>query len=658
MTTRNRSLFASSRVSGVCALTLALALAACGAAPDDGRADGPATKTASTDAAARDATDAAPAPLVLDDARARAVLEEETRAFLATQPLLASFNDLPERDAGGPYNARITDYSPAGFDHVRAVARAAAEHLSRIERANLKPKTRVDLDVIEQVFRYYAGAPGIEYGLIDSYFGHVPYVVSQISGPHLDIPKLMQTQQRLKSEEDVRAYIARLAGFRHAFAGIIAKIEADAARGAIPPRILIERTLKPVANFIAEPPKRNPLHLALARRIAAVPDLSPERRAALLHEAEDALSFSVYPAYADLKAVLVSLLPRGRKEAGVWAQPDGERFYAHAVRMLGDTTLSPDEIHEIGLKEVERITGEMDGILRSLGYAQGSVGERMVRLAEDPAQLFPDSDTGRKAILEHLRALVREVNARVPEWFATIPPQKLEIRRIPKFSEAGEAGGFYTNPSIDGKRPGIYWINLRDMRAWPKWSLKTLTYHEAVPGHHFQISIQMNAGDLPLMRRLAPFNAFTEGWALYAERLAAEMGLYEDDPLGNLGRLQDELFRAVRLVVDTGLHARHWSREKAIDYMYSVTGSDKSEVVPEIERYMAWPGQALGYKLGQLKILELRDEAKRALGDAFDIRRFHDVVLGDGAVPMAVLETKVKAWIARTKAAAAGSAGR
>ncbi len=651
MTIRSRLPITTFRASGLSALALALALTACGPAPDESRAarqDAAGTPPALADEAAQRMS-----PVVLDDAGARAALDEETRAFLATQPLLASFNDLPEEQAGGPYNDRITDYSPAGFRHVRAVARAAAEHLASISRASLRPKTRVDLDVVEQVFRYYAGAPGIEYGLIDSYFGHVPYVVSQISGPHLDIPKLMQTQQRLKSAKDVRDYIARLAGFRLAFAGIVAKIEADAAIGTVPPRILIERSLKPVANFIAEPPKRNPLYLALARRIATIAELSPERRAELLNEAEDALSSAVYPAYADLKAVLVSLLPRGRREAGVWAQPDGTRFYAHAVRMLGDTTLSPDEIHQIGLKEVERITKQMDGILKSLGYREGSVGERMVKLGEDPRYLFPDSDAGRKEILDYLRTLVKEVDARIPRWFATIPPQKLEIRRIPKFSEAGEAGGFYTNPSIDGKRPGIYWINLRDMKAWPKWSLKTLTYHEAVPGHHFQISIQMNAGDLPLMRKLAPFNAYTEGWALYAERLAAEMGLYENDPLGNLGRLQDELFRAVRLVVDTGIHAKRWSREKAIDYMYSVTGSDKSEVIPEIERYMAWPGQALGYKLGQLKILELREEARHELGEAFDIREFHDVVLGDGAVPMAVLEARVKAWIARKKAAAA-----
>ncbi|RMF72249.1 MAG: DUF885 domain-containing protein, partial [Alphaproteobacteria bacterium] len=551
-------------------------------------------------------------------------------------------------------NGRLTDYSPEGFRHVRAVAGAAADHLHRIARDGLSEKTRTNLDVIERVFRYYAGAPGIEYGLIDSYFGHVPYVVSQISGPHLDIPKLMQSQQRVASRADAEAYIARLAGFRNGFAGIIRKIEADAELGVIPPRILIMRTLVPLRNFIAEPPRRNPLYLALARKLGEIDSLSPAERAALLEDAEEALRNAVYPAYADLQATLVSLLPRAPKAAGIWAQPKGRTFYLHAVKMLGDTDLDPDQIHQIGLDEVARITGEMDAILRKLGYTEGTVGARMAKLGEDESQLFPDTDEGRRAILAYLRGLVDEVNARISDWFATIPPQKLEIRRIPKFSEAGEAGGFYTNPSLDGKRPGIYWINLRDMKAWPKWSLKTLTYHEAVPGHHFQISIQMNQGELPLMRRLAPFNAYTEGWALYAERLAWEMGLYKDDPLGNLGRLQDELFRAVRLVVDTGLHWKKWSREQAIDYMLKTTGSAKSEVVAEIERYMAWPGQALGYKLGQLKILELREKARKALGKRFDIKAFHDVVLKAGAVPMSVLERRVNAWIAAQQGKPAG----
>ena len=580
-----------------------------------------------------------------------ALIAETTRDFMQTQPLLSSFVDVPEDLVGGPYNDRITDYSPAGFAHVRAVAQAAAARLAAVDRDGLPPRVRVNLDVVERIFRYYAGVPGIDYGLIDSYFGHVPYVISQISGPHVDIPKLMQTQQRLASRADAEAYIRRLQAFGSAFDGVVAKIAADRAEGVVPPKILVEKAIRPVAAFIAPPPEKNVLVTSFAERLGKIDEISGTDRATLVAAATDATRGSVYPAYRKLEATLEALLSVAGDAAGVWALPGGDKFYRAAVRFLGDTDLTPDEIHEIGLEEVERITAEMDRILRAQGLTEGTVGERMVRLAEDPSQYFPATDEGREAILDYLRARVKEVEARVPDYFATIPPQKLEIRRIPVFSEAGEAGGFYTNPSLDGTRPGIYWINLRDMKAWPKWSLKTLTYHEAVPGHHFQTAISMSQGELPLLRRIAPFNAYTEGWALYAERLAWEMGLYEGDPLGNLGRLQDELFRAVRLVVDTGIHARHWTREQAIDYMYRTTGSDKSEVVPEIERYMAWPGQALGYKLGMMKILELREKAKQALGPAFDLKAFHDVVLLDGAVPMAVLEAKVDAWIAQMKGA-------
>ncbi|RMD86804.1 MAG: DUF885 domain-containing protein [Alphaproteobacteria bacterium] len=579
------------------------------------------------------------------------IIAEATRDFMQTQPLLSSFVDVPEDLVGGPYNDRITDYSPAGFTHVREVAEAAARRLEAIDRAPLTPKQRVNVDVIERIFRYYAGVPGIDYGLIDSYFGHVPYVVSQISGPHVDIPKLMQTQQRLASRADAEAYVRRLQAFGPAFDGIIAKIEADKAAGVVPPKIIVEKALKPVVAFIAPAPAENVLVTSFAKRLESISELAENDRATLVAAATAATGESVYPAYRKLETTLEALLPVAGDAAGVWALPDGDRFYRTVVRFLGDTDLSPDEIHRIGLKEVDRISAEMDRILKAQGLVEGTVGERMVKLAEDPSQYFPDSDEGRAAILDYLRAQVKEVEAKVPDYFATIPPQKLEIRRIPVFSQEGEAGGFYTNPSLDGTRPGIYWINLRDMKAWPKWSLKTLTYHEAVPGHHFQTAISMNQGELPLLRRIAPFNAYTEGWALYSERLAYEMGLYEGDPLGNLGRLQDELFRAVRLVVDTGIHAKHWTREEAIDYMYRTTGSDKSEVVPEIERYMAWPGQALGYKLGMLKILELRERAKRELGPAFDLKAFHDVVLLDGAVPMAVLEVKVNAWIEQMKGA-------
>ncbi|RME69132.1 MAG: DUF885 domain-containing protein, partial [Alphaproteobacteria bacterium] len=289
----------------------------------------------------------------------------------------------------------------------------------------------------------------------------------------------------------------------------------------------------------------------------------------------------------------------------------------------------------------------MDAILDAQGYTQGSVGERMAALAREPRFLFANDDQGRTALLAYLRELVAQVERRLPAYFADLPRQRVDVRRVPAFNEAGAPGGYYDPPGLASERPGIYWINLRDMTAWPRFGLKTLTYHETLPGHHLQVALALGLPDLPLLRRLAPFNAYVEGWALYAERLAWEIGLYDGDPFGNLGRLQDELFRAVRLVVDTGMHAKRWSREQAIAYMHRVTGNHIDEVTREIERYMAWPGQALGYKLGMMKILELRERARAALGDSFDLSAFHHEVLRAGAMPLPVLAQRIDAWIAR-----------
>lgn len=625
----------------------ALALTACEPAPSDKQVP-PETGQSPSDVSDNSQTQA------VSDAVDQ-LIATQTARFMNTQPLLSSFNDIPESQVGGPYARRITDYSPIGFQNVRKVARSAHDALANMDREGLSDKDRLNLAVVEDILDYYTGAEGIEYGLIDSYFGHVPYVVSPISGPHLDIPKLMQTQQRLKSLTDAQDYIARLEAFIDAFDAIDKKIKADAELGAIPPRILVEKTIAPIKAFIEGTAADNILVTSFKERITKIEEIDAETQEQLVNRAKGAVVTSVFPAYAKLAETLEDLLDRAGTDSGVWAQPDGEAFYRSAVKALGDTDLSPEEIHAIGLREVDRITAEMDAILKDRGLNDGTVGERMVRLSEDPHYLFADSDEGRAELLSFLRDQVDEINQIIPDYFATIPSQKLEIRRIPVFSQDGEAGGFYTNPSLDGTRPGIYWINLRDMKAWPSWSLNTLTYHEAIPGHHFQVAINMSESNLPLMRRIAPFNAFVEGWALYSEQLAYEMGLYDDDPLGNLGRLQDELFRAVRLVVDTGLHAKRWSREEAIDYMYKTTGADKSEVVPEIERYMAWPGQALGYKLGMLKILELRGEAQTALGDAFDIKEFHDVVLRDGAIPMSVLTQKVQDWVTSKQASPDGA---
>jgi uncharacterized protein (DUF885 family) len=291
----------------------------------------------------------------------------------------------------------------------------------------------------------------------------------------------------------------------------------------------------------------------------------------------------------------------------------------------------------------------MDAILRAEGYTEGTVAQRMVGLTGESRFLYPDTAEGRRELLDDLNGYIADITREMQPLFRTAPPYRVEVKAYPVEIQDGMPGGEYQSPSLDGSKPGTYWINLRDMNGVPKFALRTLTYHEANPGHHWQVALNLAQDDLPFLRRMSPYNAYAEGWALYAEQVAWELGVYEDDPYGNLGRLQDELFRAVRLVVDTGLHHKRWSREQAIAFMADATGNAESSVVAEIERYMAWPGQALGYKLGMLKILALREKARAALGDDFDLAAFHDLVLLEGAMPMSVLEERVDNWVSESR---------
>jgi uncharacterized protein (DUF885 family) len=332
----------------------------------------------------------------------------------------------------------------------------------------------------------------------------------------------------------------------------------------------------------------------------------------------------------------------------VWALPDGDKYYQYAIQTHTTTTLTAEQIHQTGLAEVARIGAEMDAILAAAGYTQKTRAERIQALSKSPAQLYANDDSGRAQILKDYQAIIDEITAGLDPAFATKPRAKVEVQRVPVFTERTAPGAYYNAPPLDGSRPGVFFANLRDMTEQPKFSMRTLAYHEAVPGHHLQMSIARELKGLPLFRTVIPFTAYSEGWALYAERLAWEMG-FEKDPMDNLGRLRDEMFRAVRLVVDTGMHAKHWTREQAIEYMVANTGMAEAAVVTEIERYLVSPGQALAYKTGMLKILELRERARAALGTKFDIREFHDVVLKNGAMPLAVLERVVDAYIAGKK---------
>ncbi len=558
----------------------------------------------------------------------------------------ASLYGVPEKLTGYHYQDQLEDYSPENEAKFRTEMRQNAMEISRLRLSDNNEDENVD--VVENITQYFAGDKDFSVGFIDSWMGHSAFIVNQINGPMIDVPNNLINSHTIKNIADAEDYISRLSKFKLMADSILAKVHSDTKQNWIPPKVIIKKAANYLHGFTKTPAAQSTLLKALSDKLKNL-SLSEKQQQQLINQATVQIEQSVYPAFKMMARAMDELYLRGREESGIWAQPGGEQFYAYEISKLGDTDLSAAEIHQLGLNEVERITTEMDTILKAQGYSKGSVGERMVALNNEPRFLYPNTDEGRATLLKDLNGLVDGIKLKMPDYFQTIPPYKLEIKRIPVATQDSSPGGYATSPTLDGSTPGIYWINLRNTKANPKFDLKTLTYHEAIPGHFWQGAISLAQQDLPFIRRIAPYNAYAEGWALYSERLAYEMGMYQDDPFGNLGRLKAELFRAVRLVVDTGLHYKKWTREQAIDYMASITGSEMTDVVSEIERYMNWPAQALGYKLGMLKILSLREYAKKQLGDKFDIKAFHDEVLLGGAVPMKVLDKKIRHWVKALK---------
>ena len=472
--------------------------------------------------------------------------------------------------------------------------------------------------------------------------------VNQLFGVQSQLPNLMAQTQQVNDATDAEHYIARIGEFPRTIDQVIDSIKFREGRNIIPPKLVVEKVVEQIKGFVATGAKGNPIAVTFKEKLDKIPaeKMDAATRAALQERVEQGVANQVIPSYLKLAAYIDTLRPKATRNDGVWALPDGDKFYQYAIESQTTTTLTAEQIHQTGLAEVARIGVEMDAILTSAGYTKGSRAERMLALAKSPSQLYADSDEGRAQILKDYQAIIDDITKGLDPLFATKPKAKVEVKRVPAFTEKTAPGAYYNPAPLDGSRPGIFFANLRDLSEQPKFSMHTLAYHEAVPGHHLQISIAQELKGLPIFRSVIPFTAYSEGWALYAERLAWEAG-YEKDPMDNLGRLRDEMFRAVRLVVDTGMHAKRWTREQAIEYMMANTGKPEAEVVTEIERYLVNPGQALAYKTGMLKILELRERAKSALGAKFDIRAFHDVVLKNGAMPLTVLERLVDVYIAR-----------
>lgn len=479
------------------------------------------------------------------------------------------------------------------------------------------------------------------------------YPVTQLFGIQNDLPEFMVETHQINSRDDAEDYLARLSKFGVKFDQTLEGLALREQQGILPPDFVADKVLEGMRKFVATPVRENVLFTSFQERAAKIAELDAPAREKLEAQVAEQIEQTVYPAYGRLTVFLERIRPTLTHDAGAWRLPDGDAYYAHELRGYTTTDYTPEQVHQLGLRTVATISAEMRAILDGLPDAKDhkgtTVGDRMAQLNDDPRFLYPDTDEGRALVLKDFQTLIDEVDAGMDVAFAVRPVAKVAVKRVPEFREKTAPGAYYNSPPRDGSKPGVFYANLRSVHEIAKFGMRTLAYHEAIPGHHFQISIAQELKGVPQFRTFGLFTAYTEGWALYAEQLAAEHG-YLDDPYDRLGHLQAALFRAVRLVVDTGMHSKRWTREQAIDYMRSTTGMTETDVVAEIERYIVWPGQACAYMVGKLKILELRGKAQAELGARFDERGFHDVVLKNGAVPLAILEQLVDAWIVERKA--------
>jgi len=536
----------------------------------------------------------------------------------------------------------LADASLAAEEEMAQKLRDDLATLRAYDRAALSPSQQTSYDMLE----YFLAVQDE-----GDRFRHHNHPLNQLFGLQNELPTFMATQHPVASVGEAQDYIARLDKFPLKFSQTMEGLKAREEKGIVPPKFVVEKVLDEMRRFVGVPAKQNMLYATFADKLAKVPAeaMDEAARTRLLGEVERAVEASVYPAYRGFIAYYESLQPKATTNDGVWALPDGEAMYAWAVRQHTTTDMTAEQVHQLGLSEVARIEAEMDAILQAQGLAEGTIGVRVQQLAARPEQLYPAGEEGKRQIVADFQRIIDEVDAGLGEAFAMRPKAKVKVEPVPAFREKTAPGAYYNTPAFDGSRPGIFYINLRDAGKTARFTMRTLAYHEAIPGHHFQSTLQQEMEGVPTFRNVLPFTAFSEGWALYAERLAWELG-FQADPLDNLGRLQAEMFRAVRLVVDTGMHAKRWTREQAIAYMMDKTGMPETEVVAEIERYLVNPGQALAYKVGMNKILELRERAKAELGGKFVLARFHDFVLGGGDMPLQLLEQRAVQWIADEKA--------
>jgi uncharacterized protein (DUF885 family) len=563
-----------------------------------------------------------------------ALFDKFMQENLDLSPALAT-NLGMDTGARAKQKSEIDDGSLAGRERLKALTASQLARLKALDRASLSAADAISYDAILYGLRT-SDANNKAFGYGASGYWYVsagqPYVLSQRTGSYQLLPSFLDNQHSIETKADADAYISRLYGFATVLDQELETARHDAAMGVTPPDFALATALLQMQKLRASSPEESPLTASIVRRTQEK-GISGD----YAHEASRAVKEKIYPALEGQIAFIAELQKKATHDAGVWRLPDGDAYYARSLVTWTTTDRKPAEIHRLGLELVKEHTAQIDTLMHEIGMTQGTVGQRLRAMFQNPKYLYPNTDAAKERLLADLNTRVQRVRAKLPGYFGAVPKADVVIKRVPKETEVAASGGYYDNASLDGKRAGIYWINLRDTAERPTWTLPALTYHESIPGHHLQLSIQQEA-DLHLLRKTAFYGAYGEGWGLYAEQLAEEMGEYEDDPAARIGYLQSAMFRAVRLVVDTGMHSKRWTREQALHYYTDTLGDPEETAITQIERYSVWPGQACTYTLGKLAFLAQRARAQKVLGARFDLRKFHDAMLLSGAVPLELLE--------------------
>ena len=585
-------------------------------------------------------TPVAPTTSNTANAAAQSILDNAKSFMLNAYPETATSMGIDK----GEYSAlrsKLMDRSAEGQANIAKQARALSAQLAEIKTDELTAELALDIEVVSAVFKRGTDGFNFPYGdmaLLNSNWSYrnSPYVTAQNTGAFIEIPSFLDSSHTIDSAGAAEDYLSRMSAFAGQLDGETDRIKRDGEQGMILPDFLLAKTISQLETARSQAPKDWSIVKSLTARASEY--------GAFENDAVRIVADEIGPAIDRQIEALNALGPKAKPEAGVWARPNGKAYYDWALGAGTTTNLSADEVHQLGLEQLKELHAEMDPILRDLGYTDGGVGQRMAALAEDPRYQFAPGDKGREEIMSFIETVITDIRGRMPQAFETLVPGFLEVTRIDPSVEDGAPGAYGGAGSVDGTKPGHFWINLRSTDLHTKFDLADLTYHEAIPGHVWQGEYTFKQS---LIRSMLAFNAYSEGWALYAQQIAAELGVYENDTAGRLGYLQSLGFRACRLVVDTGLHAKGWTRQQANEWFVENNGSNPDAVRGEIDRYCAWPGQACGYKVGHIAINRLRDKAESQLGDKYDFRRFNDAVLLGGAVPMTVLDRIVDDYIAR-----------